>query len=71
MSNEQPSHGDSGHSYFLGLSPGPQTFDDDWNVDGPSVVRRMDPQSLLAWMADAKRPQPIMADVAESADDDS
>jgi hypothetical protein len=70
MSKEQPSHGGSAHSYFLGLIPGPQTMDGDWDVDGPNVVKRMEPRSLLAWMADAHRPQPIMADMAESVDDD-
>jgi len=46
-------------------------MDGDWDVDGPNVVRKMEPRSLLAWMADAHRPQPIMADVAESVDDDA
>lgn len=71
MSREAPAHGDGAHGYFLGLIPGPQIMDGDWDVDGPNVVRKMEPQSLLAWMADAHRPQPIMADVAESVDDDA
>jgi hypothetical protein len=71
MSKEAPSQGDSGHSYLLGLIPGPQTMDSNWDVDGPSAIRRMEPRSLLAWMADAHRPQPIMVDTVESVDDDA
>jgi hypothetical protein len=70
MSKEQPSHGYSGHGYFLGLPPGTQTLDGDWDVDGPNVITRMEPQSLRSWLADAQRPQPIMADMTESVDDD-
>ena len=45
-------------------------MDSDWDVDGPNVIKKMEPRSLLAWMADAHRPQPIMVDTAESVDDD-
>ena len=72
MSKEPPAHGYNAHGYFLGLIPGPQTMDGDgdWDVDGPNVIKKAEPRSLLAWMADVHRPQPIMADMAENADDD-
>lgn len=37
-------------------------MDGDWDVDGPSVIKGMEPQSILTWMADPHRQQPIMAD---------
>lgn len=71
MSKERPTDRDNAHHHFLSLIPGPHSIDGDWNVDGPSVVRSADPQSLLAWMADARRPQPIMTAYTESVDDDA
>jgi hypothetical protein len=71
MSKEPPAHEDGAHSYFGGLIAGPQIMDGDWDVDGPNVIKRAGPRSLLAWMADAHRPQPIMADMGEVLDDDA
>jgi hypothetical protein len=70
MSGEQPPNRGDANSYFLGLVPGPGTIESDWNVDGPNVIKRKDPMSLLSWMADAQRPQPIMAAYVDHADDD-
>jgi hypothetical protein len=68
MSKAPPFQGVGANSYFLGLIPGPETMDGDWDVDGPNVIRRMEPRTMLEWMADAQRPQPVMAD---GLDDDA
>jgi hypothetical protein len=45
-------------------------MDGDWDIDSPNVIKN-DPRGLLAWMADAHRPQPIMAAYVDHTDDDA
>jgi hypothetical protein len=70
MSKGQPPNSGAASGYFLGLIPGPGTMEGDWGVDSPNAIKN-DPRGLLAWMADAHRPQPIMAAYVDHADDDA
>jgi hypothetical protein len=70
MSKGQPLNSGAASGYSLGLIPGPDTMDGDWGVDSPNAIKN-GPGGLLAWMADAYRPQPIMAAYVDHADDDA
>lgn len=60
--NQASANGRGDDGYFCGLIPGPRAMESDWDVGDLEAVKRMDPRSLVAWMADPARPQPLMSD---------